>query len=70
MIRFSCPSHTAMGDKILSGGFAGVDAGTTIEVSPPDDFHQGWYVQRKNDGAADSVSAQAYCADLGMPHSP
>ena len=54
----------------MSGGFTGVDAGTTIEVWPPDDFHQGWYVQRKNDGAADSVSAQAYCADLGTPHSP
>jgi hypothetical protein len=56
------------GDKIISGGFGDVDAGTTIEVSGPEDFHQGWYVQWKNDGTADSVSAQAYCADLGTPH--
>jgi hypothetical protein len=58
------------GDKIISGGFGDVDAGTTIEVSTPEDFHQGWFVQWKNDGTADSVSAQAYCADLGTPHTP
>jgi hypothetical protein len=27
-------------------------------------------VQWINDGSADSVSAQAYCADYGTPHSP
>lgn len=58
------------GDKIISGGFADVDAGTTIEVSTPEDFHQGWFVQWKNDGTPDAVSAQPYCADLGTPHLP
>jgi hypothetical protein len=54
------------GDKILGGGYFNVDAtGTTVTAIGVEDFHQGYQVQwRNNDGTADEIVVQAYCADL------
>jgi hypothetical protein len=54
------------GDKILGGGYFNVDAtGTTVRASGVEDFHQGWYMEwTNNDGTADEITVQAYCADL------
>jgi hypothetical protein len=58
----SCDS----GDKILSGGYHGVDAtGTTVTATVPDNFHQGWYMEwTNNDGTADQISVYAFCANF------
>jgi hypothetical protein len=54
------------GDKILGGGYFGVDAtGTTVTAIGVDDFHQGYQVQwTNNDGTPDQIDVQAYCADF------
>jgi hypothetical protein len=54
------------GDKILGGGYFNVDAtGTGVTAIGIDDFHQGYQVQwTNNDGTADEIVVQAYCADL------
>ena len=54
------------GDKILGGGYFNVDAtGTAVTAIGIDDFHQGYQVQwTNNDGTADEIVVQAYCADL------
>ncbi len=56
------------GDTILSGGHFELDPGTTLVASGPNDFHEGWQIQWKNDGTADSITISAYCADFGTPH--
>jgi hypothetical protein len=54
------------GDKILGGGYFNVDAtGTTVTAIGVEDFHQGYQVQwTNNDGTADQIVVQAYCANL------
>jgi hypothetical protein len=54
------------GDKILGGGYFNVDAtGTAVTAIGIEDFHQGYQVQwTNNDGTADEIVVQAYCADL------
>jgi hypothetical protein len=56
------------GDVVLSGGHFGLDAGTTLVASGPEDFHEGWQLQWINDGTADSIDVSVYCADFGQPH--
>jgi hypothetical protein len=60
------------GDVIISGGYTEVNpTGTTITLTGPEDFHNGWLVQWTNtDGTADSIKVSAYCADFGTPHQP
>ncbi len=57
------------GDLILSGGYASVDAGTTIVSSQPYDI-QGWELVCINDGTADPVIVTVLYADFGTPHTP
>jgi hypothetical protein len=58
------------GDVIVSGGHFGMDQGTTLAASGPEDFHQGWQVQWINDGTLDTITVIALCADFGTPHTP
>lgn len=56
------------GDVLLSGGYNGVDPGTTVTTSLPEGYHHGWYLEWANDSSADNLYVYAYCGDLGTPH--
>jgi hypothetical protein len=59
------------GDKLLSGGFRDVDAGTTLVSS----FAGGlgsdphWTLEWRNDATADTILMFAYCSDFAPAHS-
>jgi hypothetical protein len=52
------------GDKLLSGGFGGIDAGTQLIASFPVSAGNTWVVRWKHDATADSISVHAVCADF------
>lgn len=62
-------SRCDRGDRLLSGGFYGVDEGTAVIASAPDDSssQEDWLVGWENDSTPDAVEVSALCADEALP---
>jgi hypothetical protein len=57
------------GDQLLSGGFSGLDEGTVVIASEPDNVSsaEAWLVGWENDASPDAVNVAVLCAEAAFP---